>query len=330
MTAPEAEPTPDQYGPFLRAQREWLRPHRKRLAGAVSLQGLVIAQSLGVPILFQLIHDDAVVNKDYKALGVYVAILLGLLVLGSAADIIFGHVNGRLVARVMGALRIRAFDHMQRMSSDFYHRHESGDLMSRLSIDLVALEDWLISAITSILTSGLMVLGSGILLFVFEWHLAVASLALLPIAFIGARRFSPKATNAAAEKKRREGSVAVLFQESIAAQVAIRMFRLQPRRSALFKTEIDGLSDGLERQIFFSNLVKRMALNSLDLMLCLVVAMGAALVIMDEMSVGTFMGFVALLLNLAGGVRRFTEVVPVLIDANASYHRLAEVLDYEA
>ena len=329
MTTPAAEPAPTEYGPFLKAQMGWLRPHRNRLIGAVSLQVVVIAQALGVPILFQLIYDDAVANRDFVTLGMYLGILLGLLVLGSAADIIFGHVNGRLVARVMATLRIKAFDHVQRMSSDFYARHESGDLMSRFSIDLVALEDWLTSAITSILTSGLMVLGSTVLLFVFEWHLALASLFLLPIAYFGARRFSPRATDAANEKKRREGRVGVLFQESIAAHVAIRMFRLQPRRKKTFESEIDGLSKGLEKQIFFSNLVKRMALNSLDLMMCLVVGLGAALVIMDKMSVGTFMGFVALLLNLAGGVRRLTEVVPVLIDANASYYRVEEIFAYE-
>ncbi|MEM7321946.1 MAG: ABC transporter ATP-binding protein [Actinomycetota bacterium] len=136
--------------------RRFLRPHRRGLAGALTL---VVIETLALqagPLLTQIGLDRAVIPRDGSALVlVAVAYLIAVLTntVASTARVAY---TGRLGERLMYQLRIRVFSHFQRQSLDFFTSEKVGVLLTRMTSDIDALaalfQDGLVNLMVQVLT----------------------------------------------------------------------------------------------------------------------------------------------------------------------------------
>ena len=129
-------------------------------------------------------------NNDISFLEQMLGILVAGFVLITAMELIQSYLAAGLGSRVMGNLRIKMFTHLHQVPFGFYSRTQSGDLISRFSNDLNAIDQAAAISIYKIAHHSLVILASIALLFYFEWHLALFSLLSLPL---GAARVIPDA-----------------------------------------------------------------------------------------------------------------------------------------
>ena len=201
-SSPSEKNRSDTFGPiaFLCQILSDLRPYWIRFT-LISLMILVqVTFYVSIPVAFRLIFDRAIENNDISFLEQMLGILVAGFVLITAMELIQSYLAAGLGSRVMGNLRIKMFTHLHQVPFGFYSRTQSGDLISRFSNDLNAIDQAAAISIYKIAHHSLVILASIALLFYFEWHLALFSLLSLPLGAIGPKLFGPVAVNSPLRK----------------------------------------------------------------------------------------------------------------------------------
>ena len=133
---------------------------------------------------------------------VLVALGLGVVITG-VVGVARDRLYAQLTASVIADLRLEIFAHLQKLSLGFYARMQVGDILSRFSGDLVAVEDAFVSALAWAVAPSLDVCVYTVVLFMLDWRLALVAMLVWPVALLGPRFFAPRAVPAAT---RRSGS----------------------------------------------------------------------------------------------------------------------------
>ena len=181
---------------FLRSLFGMLRPYRLTgwlILGGLALEMLVTAL---VPLSFKVLVDDVLPARDRGLLSIVIAALAVGVVLMAAGGLARDWLYARVSNRLMADIRARLFEHMQRLSMDFYARTEAGQIVARFSTDLAAVEQAVASATWGILPSFDVVLTT-VLLFALDWRLALVAMLIFPLSLLGPRFLAPHATRAA-------------------------------------------------------------------------------------------------------------------------------------
>ncbi len=148
---------------------------------------------------------------------------LGRLVLGLVAIYIVGAITGGLMFFMMGwagqhvlrALQVDVFAHMHKLSLGYYSRHESGDLMSRITNDTNTLQQAIGFALVQVLSGALLLVWFAWTMLRLNWAYALLSLAVVPVMAVATVWFSGQARRAFRETRKKIGNVNAELEESI-------------------------------------------------------------------------------------------------------------------
>ena len=153
--------------------------------------------------------------------------LLGLIPVYIAGNFFSEYMAARVGASVSNDLRLAAFWRVQALSVSYHRGRPRGDLLSRFSSDLDAVERAVVSELPFSLSCLLSIAVGVVLLFTIEWRLALALCALLPMVIVGPRWLGARAGQASYERQREAAAAMSTMEESIAAHSVIKAFDLQ-------------------------------------------------------------------------------------------------------
>ncbi len=194
-----------------------------------------------LPLSFKYLIDQAIVPRDFQRLVLILAILAGGALLTIACllgqDLAYAHAE----AGVLTDLRLRLFNHLQKLSMSFFSHWRAGDIMARFGTDLASVETAITSAMAAALGALLGLLISVSLLFSIEWHLASCSIAGIFLSFYGARLLEFRASAANYRMKQEDGKVQSLLQENLGAQSVVKGFGLHRLMEERFAGQMEGL-----------------------------------------------------------------------------------------
>ncbi len=282
-----------------------------------------------VPMGYQEIFDGAIVQRDLELLTSLLALLMAGWAVHGFAGLGQDYLSAWISSRAMNDLRERMFGQLQRLSSAYYARVDSGDVMSRFSNDLAVIEQALAQGIYTAFFSFFNLTGSLVLLFWVEWRLAAVTLAILVAAYLFPSLLGPRARDKAYERKASEAEVAAAVQESIGAHSMVRAFDLREYVSAKFRALLDRLAVKTVAAQFSSALVGRTAGQSVFFVQIMMMGLGGWLAIEGALSVGALVGFAALLQNVANASNHLAAVTPELLRASGGVRRVQEFLSEE-
>jgi ATP-binding cassette subfamily B protein len=233
----------------------------------------------------------------------------------------------RVGASVANDLRIAGFWRLQALSVGYHRSRTRGDLLSRFSSDLDAVERAIATefpfAWACLLT---IVFGVGLLLFV-EWRLAIVLCALMPMVIIGPRWLATRASRASYDRQRDAAAVMSAAEESLAAHVVIKAFDLQGTMLAGYGRRLATLYQSTVHANWLSGLQAASISGSGSILLIIAITGGAWLAVRGELSVGGLVGVIDLLWFMIGSLQALAGVVPPLQRAAAGMARIQEVLD---
>jgi ATP-binding cassette subfamily B protein len=175
------EPVPkERRGRTLRRIVAFFRPYRGRVAVvvvailAVSLLGLVN------PILLKLLIDDALPNRDFAKLNLYVGLMIALPIITGLFGIGQSYLNNLIGQRVMQDLRSALYAHLQRMPLRFFTETKTGEIQSRLANDVGGVQGVVTDTASSVASNIAIALGTIVAMILIDWRLTALSLGLLP------------------------------------------------------------------------------------------------------------------------------------------------------
>ena len=303
------------------------RPYRGRIALGLALAAIVPAIETVEIYLFKLVVDDVLVPGELAPLLPLALAYVGLAVLTGIVSFADGYVAAWVGERFLLGLRTRVFAHVQGLSSHTLDQRRLGDVLQRLTSDVQAIESFVLAGIGDGLSALLRILFFGTALFVLQWQLALVSLLVTPLFFLLARHFSRLSKHAAREKRRRNGTLGAVAEESLANAALVQSLDRGPAEVARFQAEGERIVEAelaaTRIRGLFSPLVDLIEL----LGVLVVITLGTWALAEGELTLGGLLVFLAYLSQLYGPVRDLSSLVNRIFAAAAGAERVLELLD---
>ncbi|WP_373692880.1 ABC transporter ATP-binding protein [Agromyces silvae] len=238
---------------LLRRIGELFAPHKAALATTVVL--VLIGAALGIvpPLLTQRAFDDGLfpvgADGEVGAPNLPVlASLVGLMILVFVVSALLGVWQTWLTAtvgnKVMGALRVRLFTHLQSMELSFFTRTKTGVIQSRLQNDVGGVASVLTNTVSSVLGNTVTVISAFIAMLLLNWQLTIIALVLLPVMVIAQRRVGQVRARVAAKTQESLSEMTAITQETLSVS-GILLSKSFTRQ----QSEIDRYADENRNQI---------------------------------------------------------------------------------
>jgi ATP-binding cassette subfamily B protein len=306
----------------------FLKPYRRGLAISVILAvGSQAAQIALVWVTGRDVIDRALLGGDSTLLWIAVGAIVGL---GLArAVLMLGRrlISGRQALDVEMDMRSRMYAHLVRMSFGFYDRHQTGQLMSRATVDLQGVRFFLGYGLIFFFQNVLTVVSVTVVLFFFEWHLALLVLAITPVLLVLAYRYSHVAHPTLREVQQRLADVATVAEENIVGVHVVKAFAQEPAEEAKFKHR----SERVFEQTLRANRQRALYVPLISFVPLLaqagVLLWGAQMVTEGSLTAGEFVSFNLYLAMLVVPLRSLGMWVGQAQRATAAGERIFQVLD---
>ncbi len=306
--------------------RRLLRPVRWLLAAVVAL--LAVDGFIGVafPALTRYALDHGVAAGSGKVLA---AAAIGgvLLVVLSWADETAGTLlSARGGERLLYALRVRSYAHLQRLGLDFYERELSGRIMTRMTTDIDAMSTFLQTGLGTALISLVTAAGIALALLVIDLELALVVFATLPPLIAATLIFRKVSATAYSAARERVAVVNADFQENVAGLRATQAYRHEADAARRFT----GYSDDYRRSrmraqraiaLYFAAVIAWA-----DLAQAAVVYVGARDVAHGSVTAGTLVAFVLYLGLLFSPIMQLSQVFDGYQQARVGLRRIEALL----
>ena len=152
-------------------------------------------------------------------------------------------ISGRQALAVEYDLRDELYGHFLRLSFGFYDRSQTGQLMSRATIDLQSVRFFLGYGLIFFAQHVVTIVIVSAVLFVYSWQLALVALAITPVVVLVAYRYSQVSHPVLRDVQQQLAEVATVAEESIAGVHVVKSFSQEERRSARFSEAADAVFD---------------------------------------------------------------------------------------
>jgi ATP-binding cassette subfamily B protein len=314
---------------FLGLLRRHLRPYWAASTWLVLLLLVDCAFTAAWPLGFKVIIDDVLGTKNQSLLVIILAILLGGVVVASAASLTRDYVYAYLSAHVLHDVRMKVFVQFQRLSLDFYGRVGVGNLLSRFSSDLAAVETAITSAVASLLLNAFCIVLGAALLVTLEWRLALLTVVGLIVCVLSPRGVSRRAAEASYEARQQQAALADTVQENITAQPLIKAFGLERRAVERFRQQSLQVASVSRRFDFLSYIAERLPNVAILISEIVIVGAGILLVFYGYRPLGTIVAFHAVFLNISASVGGLANVMPIILHSLGGLRRVEDVLREE-
>ncbi|MDW5592838.1 ABC transporter ATP-binding protein [Conexibacter stalactiti] len=303
------------------------RPYRPAIAAGVLFLVLVPAIEAAEIWLFKLVVDDVLVPRDAAALLPLAGIYLGLTLVNGIVRFGDDYLAAWVGERFLLNLRARLFSHVQGLGLDVLDRRRLGDLLSRLTSDVQAIERFVLTGVGDAISAvARIVFFSGALLLL-SWRLALVSLVVVPLFWLTARRFSGLIKHASREKRRRSGSLTAVAEESLANAALVQSMGREQHELERFRRENAAI---MEAELA-STRIRSLFAPLVDLIELLgalvVVGLGVWALSSGDLTIGGLLVFLAYLSQLYSPVRQLSGLVNSLYAASAGAERVIELLD---
>ncbi len=306
----------------------YVKPYWKTLITAALLLIVGTGLSLIPPLIQRSIIDDVIIDGRLD----YLLHLLGLLIGTYALQQLVGFAE-QYLRHILGAhfifdLRVRIYDHLQRLSLSFYEQTSTGELMSRVTSDVDALENFVTHGVGLTTVDLLRLIGASIVLLTLEWRLACLVLVPVPLIAIGLRRFNLKVRPIYRKARDRLGEINARLQDNLTGIRVIQAFVQE-------KLELDNFRQSSHK--YYHERVRSIrawsttfpVLRFLALLgSTLVLGGGAYMVVNHQLTLGTLVAFLTYTTSFYDPLHRLTEIDNIIQQATAAVERIFELLDH--
>ena len=302
-----------------------------RLSLALMLLIILVSAGLGLltPLIFRDLIDRTLPTGDAQRLH-FLSVLLITLPLAIGGLRLWQRKLGALIAEsLIFELRLKLFEHMQRMSLRFFTHTQTGELMSRLNNDVIGAQTAISNTIVDIVSNAVTAIATLGVMLTLEWRLTLLGVAVLPVFALAARRIGLRLREIARRQMNQNARMNATINETlnISGALLVKLFGRQANEVARFRERAAALRDtGVEQALTGSKFFILIGLVSAT-GTALVYWVGGMLVIEQVFTVGTIVAFGAYLTQLYGPLQALTTAPVAFAQSMVSFERVFEVLD---
>jgi ATP-binding cassette, subfamily B, bacterial len=324
--------------------RDLLRPHYKLLAlGLVAVTGEALTNLLE-PWPLKIVLDNVLKSREIH--GWLNALILSKMDNNNLAILKFAAVSVLIIA-VVGAicsyaekyittsvgqwvmhdLRRTVYHRIQRLSLAFHDNKQTGDLISRVTSDIDAIQSFITSGLLSTLINSITLVGMIGVMFYLNWRFTLIALSVAPALFALVYTYTRRIKQASREVRKKEGEIVSVIQEVLSSIHVVKAFAREDYEERRLETEsLESIEIALRA---------RSLKAKLSPMVDIIVAIGTALVLwfgarmalQGTLSAGSLVTFIWYLGKMYKPMQELSKMTDTYSKASVGYDRIREVLD---
>jgi ABC-type multidrug transport system fused ATPase/permease subunit len=274
-------------------------------------------------------HELAQRAHDRHTLFVLALVIVGAVLARWALTFLRRMIAGRISLGIEYDLRQLLYGHLQRLELSFFDRQQTGQLMSRATVDLQAVRFFLGYGLVFILQSALTLVLAGAAMIVINPTLGLIAMAPVPFVVVISQRYGRSARPAIQEIQQRIAELTADAEENISGVRVVKSFAREPRQLERFRHSVSRVFDqsmvATRLEAKFNPVIGFLP----QLGLAAVLLLGGQRVIHSHLTLGQFSQFYLYLNMLIGPMRSLGVTLGLAQRATASGARIFQVLDRE-
>lgn len=214
---------------------EFVRPYRVRMVWATLLMILIACANLAGPFLIKIALDYAIVQEN---IGLLTLTALGYLVTALVSWVgTFGqtYIMSWVGQSALFDMRRRLFEHLQRLSFNFYDNMEAGRIMSRMTGDVNALNEFLTSGVVAIASDFFVLIGIIVIMLALNWQLAMITLFVIPVVTVATHFYRSRSRQLYREVRHQSAVVTGHLAENISGVRVVQAFSREAQNMRQFE-----------------------------------------------------------------------------------------------
>ena len=304
----------------------FLRPYRTGVVWSLVLAALAMVATVAIPYLSGR-GLDAIRAHDRHELVLLAVVVAAAGLVRLGLTVARRLVAGRVSLGVEYDLRTLLFGHLQALELGFFDHNQTGQLMSRTTVDLQAVRFFLGYGLVFILQSALTILLAGGAMFALEPGLAAIALVPVPFVIYVSFRYGGRARPAIQEVQQRIAELTGHAEENISGVRVVKAFAREAHQRARFERAIGRVFDQAMRSARLAARYNPLLGFLPQLGFAAVLLVGGGRVIDHQLTVGQFSAFYFYLLMLLSPMRTLGIILGLSQRATASGARIFQLLD---
>ena len=259
-----------------------------------------------------------------------VAAVVCIAIIGAISSYLQKYLTTSVSQWVTHDLRRTLYNHIQRLSLAQHDSAQTGDLISRVTSDIGAIQDFINSALLGMIVNVLTLLGMIVVMFYINWRFTLIALSIAPALFVVVYWFTGRIKKASRAVRKKESELVSVVQEVLTSVRVVQAFAREDFEVSRFESQsLKNVETALEARS-----LKAKLLPVVDVMVavgtCLVLAYGARLALRGELSAGVLVVFLLYLGKMYKPIRELSKMTDSVSKAMVGYERIQEVLEIEA
>jgi ATP-binding cassette subfamily B multidrug efflux pump len=312
--------------PFWRQLAALLRPSRRMLM-VIAL--LVLAGALFEllpPVLIRWIVDDHLAVGKREGLLVLGLFYLGAIMLGQGLAFVYGYLAAAVAQGVLSDLRVRLFDHLQRLPASYFDHTPLGDAISRCTADIDTLDTMFTSGVATLVANLFRLLTIAAAMIILDPMLALVAALVLPPLVVVTRYFQVRIRDAERASRRAVGEMNTHLQETLRGVEVIQAFKREASFVARFRQVLARLLQVSNRATIYSSFYPPMTALMTYSAIAFLLWAGTRDAAGTGISIGTLIAFALLLQRFFTPVTALGDEWQTVQGALSGAERIFEVL----
>jgi ATP-binding cassette subfamily B protein len=309
---------------------KFVRPQRGILAATFVVSLLATAASLYAPFLSKRLVDDVILRGNWAGLPP----LLLTMVLYAAAGMVLGGVSSYLYtrgsSRILVAMRVALFDHLERAEMRFFGRTRVGEIVARLNNDMVEVQGILVDVPMAFVTSSVRLIVASAILVAMSWSLFLVSNVLVPLGVLGLWLTRNVITGMSRELREKNAAVGTRIIDTFTGIRLVRSSATEGQELRRFEEENLSLVRSVLRFQTIFSLSRGIPSFVLGCSATLAFLYGGSMVRDGVISVGTLVAFTAFQVQVIAPIQSLLGQYAALRKGRASLTRVFEFFDVPA
>ena len=325
-----------------------IRPYRSTLAFILLCMLVETAMSLATPWPLKIILDNVIGDhkltpwlhhllhpmlergdKLHVAALAAVALIL-IAIIGSAASYIDNYYTESVGQWVAHDLRMRLYQHLQRLSLRYYSTHETGTILSTLTADIQTIQGFASSSTLSILVDLLTILCMLGLMFWLNWDFTLIAVAVTPFLLLFVSRFKKAVKKATHEVRKEQSAILAVAQQDLESIQVVKAFGQEKVEEKLLYDVSEATVGAALKARSIKALLSPVVNITVALCTAIVLWRGAALILAGTMTIGELTVYLAYLAKFFKPVKDLATTTNAIAQAAVGAERIRSILDTDA
>ncbi|HSV84953.1 MAG TPA: ABC transporter ATP-binding protein [Levilinea sp.] len=308
----------------------YLRPYTAELALVFLFVAIYTGLGLVGPYLLGVAIDEHIMARRLAGLGSLALWMLAVYLLFNGFQAAANWIMARVSQRALKLVRRDLFAHMQMLSIGFFDRHTAGELMSRLTNDIDAINQAVSQNVTALVASVLSLLGIVTAMFLLNPWLALATLIIVPVIYFFTNFIATYTRKGFRRLQQQLGGLNSVVEETISGQKVIKAFRRSDPVTQLFRQHNQAVYEaGVYAHTYAMMLMPLSAVLG-NFFVIILASFGGYLALQGLVTVGTIATFIFYGKNFIGPLQQLANMFNTIQAALAGVERIFEVIDEPA